>query len=53
MSNITNDVIDKNDKKHRYGTLKRLLRISQPEFGRIVTGINFKYVLNNEINVIL
>ena len=27
------------DKKHRYGTLKRLLNTSRPEFGRIVTGI--------------
>jgi hypothetical protein len=38
MSNISNNVITMNDKKHRYGTLKRLLTISKPEFGRIVTG---------------
>ena len=33
------------DKKHRYGTLKRLLNTSRPEFGRIVTGISIIILL--------
>ena len=40
------------DKKHRYGTLKRLLHTSRPEFGRIVTGIIiilFIYIVINNI----